>query len=116
MLTAGAITGSANFNGTYPEFNLRNNSNANTVFGNDVEIVGTGAVVFNAVTDTGGGGISATSNITSTLGNLKIGDGQEVTVQKNTTTGIRGLPVGALYKERQTENKSDVYITHGEVL
>jgi fibronectin-binding autotransporter adhesin len=87
VLTAGVINADATFNGTYPEFNLRNNSNANTVFGNDVEIVGTGAVVFNAVTDTGGGGISATSNVTSMLGNLKIGDLQEVTVQKNTTTG-----------------------------
>jgi fibronectin-binding autotransporter adhesin len=67
--------------GGYTEFNLRNNTNGNVTFGNDVEIAGTGATVVNLLTDTG-----APAGSVSTMGNLRIGAGQEVATYKATTT------------------------------
>ena len=67
-------------NGGYLEFNLRNqNTNSppsgDTTFGNDIEFTGSGAVVLNALSDSTSSGPPA--GAITTLGNLKIGGGQE---------------------------------------
>lgn len=59
--------------GGYSEFNLRNNSTGNTVLGNDLIVAGTGTVILNPIG-------SAPTLSTITLGNLKVGGGQEVGV------------------------------------
>jgi fibronectin-binding autotransporter adhesin len=57
----------------YSEFNLRNNSTGDSVFGNDVEILGNG---FTTLDPLG----SALADAKVTMGNLKIGNGQELGV------------------------------------
>ena len=88
VLTGGTIDGGNALTGTYAELNLRNNTGplGNTVFGNDVEIAGTGTVIVNLLSDTGGGGAVVPNGSVSTMGNLKIGSGQEVATYKATTT------------------------------
>lgn len=86
VMTAGTFDGNNTLTGTYSVFNLRNNTGGNTVFGNDVEITGTGGVSLNLLTDTGGGGIAGAAGTVSTLGNLKIGAGQELALYKATAT------------------------------
>ena len=59
--------------GGYTEFNIRNNGPTNIVMGNDVEIVGTGTTILDPLG-------SAPVGCTTTMGNLKVGGGQEVGV------------------------------------
>ncbi len=76
VMTAGTFTGT--LMGTYSELNLRNNrASGNTILGNDIEVSGTGFVTLNP--------LNATSPAPqmSTLGNLKVGDGQILGVNKN---------------------------------
>ena len=76
VMTAGTFTGS--LNGTYSELNIRNNqSSGDTVFGNDISIAGTGFVSLNPLAGT------APSPNMDTFGNLKIGDGQILGINKN---------------------------------
>src|SRR5262249_44580961 len=63
--------------GGYSEFNIRNNSTGNVVFGNNVEVVGTGITLLNPLG-------TAAATFTTALGNLKIGGGQELGVFLNT--------------------------------
>ena len=57
----------------YSELNLRNNSTGSTTFGNDIEVVGTGLAIVNPLG-------SAPAGTTITMGNLKMGGGQELGV------------------------------------
>ena len=76
VMTAGTFGGS--LTGTYSELNLRNNRpSGDTIFGNDIGIAGTGFVTLNPLN-----GTAAAPN-TDTLGNLMIGDGQILGVNKN---------------------------------
>jgi autotransporter-associated beta strand protein len=76
-LTGGTITGG--LNGTYAQFNIRTAA-GDPVFGTDVEVIGTGLANINPV-NTG----SVTTDQRLTLGNLKIGSGQTLGVNKNGT-------------------------------
>ena len=77
VLHGGVLTNNT-LNGTYSELNLRNSSAGSTVFGNDVEVAGTGLAVLDPL-----GSAPAGSSIT--MGNLKIGAGQELGVNLNGT-------------------------------
>lgn len=59
--------------GGYSEFNLRNNSAGDTVLGNDLELLGSGVALLDPL-----GSAPAGSKLT--MGNLKIGGGQELGV------------------------------------
>ncbi|TAK98314.1 MAG: hypothetical protein EPO07_12185 [Verrucomicrobia bacterium] len=81
ILTCGAYNGGNTVNspgsGGYLEFNIRNNNtvgNGDTYIGNDFELTGSGAVVLNLLSD----GTGAPAGAIATLGNLKIGGGQEL--------------------------------------
>jgi autotransporter-associated beta strand protein len=76
VLTAGTVVPNTN-QGTYSEILLRNNFTASTTFGNNIEIAGTGLANLNPLG-------SAPANSITTMGNLKIGDGQELGVNTNT--------------------------------
>ncbi|HSU52750.1 MAG TPA: autotransporter-associated beta strand repeat-containing protein, partial [Candidatus Dormibacteraeota bacterium] len=78
LVVYGGILTNNTVTGTFSELNLRNNSSGSTVFGNDVEVAGTGL----AVVDPLGSAPTAT---TITMGNLKIGAGQELGVNVNGT-------------------------------
>lgn len=93
VLTAGTFDGGNSLTGTYSVFNLRNNTGGNTVFGNDVEISGTGGVSLNLLTNADGGGTAVSAGTVSTLGNLKIGTGQELALYKAAATPA--LPLAA---------------------
>jgi len=74
----------------YPEFNVRNNGPADSIIGNDLELLGTAGVgVKNAVVINCLG--SAANGAVSTLGNLKIGDTQELIGYKNTSGITNGV-------------------------
>ena len=75
VLHGGVLTNNT-LTGTYSELNLRNNSTGSTVFGNDVELAGTGLAVLDPLG-------SAPAGSTITMGNLKIGGGQELGVNLN---------------------------------
>jgi len=77
VLQGGVLTNNT-LNGTYSELNLRNNSAGATVFGNDVVVAGTGLVVLDPLG-------SAPAGSTITMGNLRIGGGQELGVNLNGT-------------------------------
>ena len=77
VMIAGTYNGSG---GNYSEFNLRNSSGGNTIVGNNVEIVGSGLADIN--------GPTAVAGLSTTLGNLKIGGGQILGVNKNTMSVI----------------------------
>jgi autotransporter-associated beta strand protein len=62
--------------GGYSEFQIRNNFTNHTVVGNNVEVLGTGTVVLNFP---GGPPVGSISS----LGNLRVGGGQQVGVIKN---------------------------------
>ncbi|MEI6078079.1 MAG: autotransporter-associated beta strand repeat-containing protein [Verrucomicrobiota bacterium] len=66
-------------NGTYAELNLRNLSPGNAVIGNNLEVAGTGLAVLDPLG-------TAPAGATVTMGNLKIGDGQELGVNLNGST------------------------------
>jgi autotransporter-associated beta strand protein len=80
VMTAGAYYGTnglvAPVVGGYSELNVRNNTN-DTVFGNDVEITGSGLAILNMA----GSGVSG-ATAASTMGNLKVSGGQTVGVYK----------------------------------
>jgi fibronectin-binding autotransporter adhesin len=65
-------------NGNYTQFNIRNNSGGDTIFGNDVAVVGTGFVNMNMP------GNSPEGSRTE-MGMLRIGDGQTLGVNRNGT-------------------------------
>jgi autotransporter-associated beta strand protein len=71
----GAVTAATAANG-YSELNIRNNSTNHAYLGNDVEMIGSGLAVLNPLG-------SAPTNAVSTMGNLKIGGGQELGVIRN---------------------------------
>jgi autotransporter-associated beta strand protein len=73
-------TGPANGTG-YCELNLRNNGPGSVIIGNDVSLLGSGAAVLNALAGTGG----------ITMGNLKIGAGQELIGYKAASTATNTL-------------------------
>jgi autotransporter-associated beta strand protein len=77
VLYGGVLTNNT-VNGNYTELNLRNNSVGATVFGNNVELAGTGLAVLDPLG-------SAPAGTTITMGNLKIGGGQELGVNLNGT-------------------------------
>jgi fibronectin-binding autotransporter adhesin len=78
ILTGGTYTLNTN-QGTYSELNLRNNfSGAATTLGNNIELAGTGLATLNPL------GSAPANNITN-MGNLKIGDKQELGVNTNAT-------------------------------
>jgi len=77
VLTCGTYYGT---NGTlssgitgYTEFNLRNNNTGDTTFGNDIELAGSGLTLLNPLG-------SAPVNSKITMGNLRLGGGQELGV------------------------------------
>jgi autotransporter-associated beta strand protein len=57
--------------GTFSIFNVRDNSTGDTVFGNNVEMAGSGSVLMNMLG-------TAPAGTTFTMGNLKIGDTQDI--------------------------------------
>ncbi len=78
VLVGGAFDGGGTLNGTYPILNLRNNNgDIDTIFGNDVELSGPGFATLNPL----GNGTTTT---TITMGNLRIGDGQHLGVNRTT--------------------------------
>jgi fibronectin-binding autotransporter adhesin len=78
ILTGGTYTLNTN-QGTYSELNLRNNfSGPATTLGNNIELAGTGLGTLNPL------GSAPANNITN-MGNLKIGDKQELGVNTNAT-------------------------------
>jgi autotransporter-associated beta strand protein len=83
VVTGGTINGGNTVNGTYLEFNLRNQFAGNTTLGNNVEMTGTGIVIFNMLSDNN----VAPTNSVSRLGNLRIGTDQEIGTYKGSTNG-----------------------------
>lgn len=79
VMDAGTAFGPARF-GSYSQLNLRNNSDGDTEFGNDVEISGSGLANFGPVG-------TAPSGTVIRLGNLKISDGQIAAVNKTAGPG-----------------------------
>ena len=77
VLYGGVLTNNT-VNGTYSELNLRNQTAGATVFGNDIELAGSGIAILDPL------GV-APSGSTVTMGNLKIGNGQELGVNLNGT-------------------------------
>jgi autotransporter-associated beta strand protein len=69
--TLGGTTTTTTLTGGYSEFNVRNNSQGDTTFGNDVQISGTGLALINPLG-------TAPANAIANMGNLKIGSGQEL--------------------------------------
>jgi fibronectin-binding autotransporter adhesin len=67
------MEGGSGASSSFAELNLRNSSGTSTIYGTDVEIIGTGYVSFNAPSAQG----------SSTMGKLKVGDGQIVGANKN---------------------------------
>jgi len=80
VLTCGTYFGGNSTNaspiGGYCELNLRNNSSGNTTFGNNIELAGAGLAVLNPL------GTAPAGN-TTTMGNLKMGGGQELALYLN---------------------------------
>ena len=76
IMTGGTVTGA--LAGTYSELNLRNNlANGTSIFGNNLSIAGTGAIVLNPLNG------SATTTLTSILGTATIANGQTLAIDKN---------------------------------
>lgn len=71
----GTVTAASAANGL-SELNLRNNSTNHAWLGNDVEILGAGLVTLNPLG-------TAPTNAVTTLGNLKMGGGQELGIIRN---------------------------------
>jgi autotransporter-associated beta strand protein len=69
-------TATAPVSGGFSELNIRNNFTNHSYLGNNVEVIGAGLATLNPLG-------SAPSNAVSTMGNLKIGDGQELGVIRN---------------------------------
>ena len=74
VFTGGTFTGG--LNGTYSQFNIRNNSGVNTIIGNDVEVTGLGFVNMNLA------GNPPVDSVVQ-MGNLTIGAGQILGVNTN---------------------------------
>lgn len=83
VMTCGAYNGTNNVYapaaGGFSELNVRNNYAGDTVFGNNVEITASGLAVLNMAG-------SAPAGAVSTLGDLKVGGGQQVGVYKSSGT------------------------------
>ncbi|MHA3772517.1 beta strand repeat-containing protein [Verrucomicrobiota bacterium sgz303538] len=79
LVVTGGTT-STGANGTFSIINVRNNFGADTTFGNNVEVVGSGASYFNML---------GTTASVSKFGDLKIGDGQSIAAVA--TTGASGF-------------------------
>jgi chondroitin AC lyase len=62
--------------GGYSELNLRNNSNGNATFGNNIKVVGTGLTLLNPLG-------TAPVNASVTMGNLTIGNGDDLGILLN---------------------------------
>ena len=77
ILFGGVLTNNT-VQGTFSELNLRNNGTGSTIFGNDVEVAGSGLAVLDPIG-------SAPTGSSVTMGNLKVGAGQEVGVNFNGT-------------------------------
>jgi autotransporter-associated beta strand protein len=75
IILAGVLTNNT-VNGNFSELNLRNQSSGSTVIGNDVEVSGTGIAILDPLG-------TAPAGTTVTMGNLKIGSGQEMGVNVN---------------------------------
>jgi autotransporter-associated beta strand protein len=69
--TLGNSTTAASTTNGFSEFNLRNNSSGNSTFGNNVQLAGSGLTLINPLG-------SAPNGAAVTMGNLKIGGGQEL--------------------------------------
>ena len=76
VLTGGAYDGTNSLNGTYSEFNVRNNSGSDTTFGNDIRLAGSGIGIVNPLG-------TAPVGALVTMGNLTIGGGQILGVHLN---------------------------------
>jgi autotransporter-associated beta strand protein len=80
VVTCGLYDGNgvatAPVSGGFSELNIRNNSTNHSYLGNNVEVIGAGLATLNPLG-------SAPTNAISTMGNLKIGDGQELGVIRN---------------------------------
>jgi fibronectin-binding autotransporter adhesin len=79
VMIAGAFDTTTN--GSYSEFQVRNLSGASTVVGNDITVTGTGLADLNFPA-------AVTAGVTVTMGNLKIGAGQILGVNKNNGTYV----------------------------
>lgn len=84
VMTAGAFAN--NLNGSYSLLNLRNNSAlagiiSDTTFGNNIEVIGAGSVVFNML------GTVAAGSLTR-MGSLTIGDGQSIVAASTAGGGL----------------------------
>jgi autotransporter-associated beta strand protein len=78
VLVGGTFDGGGSLTGTYPILNLRNNNgDINTIFANDVELSGPGFASLNPLSN-------GTTTTTITMGNLRIGNGQHVGVNRTT--------------------------------
>jgi autotransporter-associated beta strand protein len=78
VLVGGAFDGGGSLNGTYSILNLRNNNgDINTIFANDVEMSGPGFASLNPLSN-------GTTTTTITMGNLRIGNGQHLGVNRTT--------------------------------
>ncbi len=75
--TRGNTNSAVTTTGGYSELNLRNNSGGDALFGNDIELTGTGLAIVNPLG-------TAPVNASVTMGNLRIGAGQELGVFLNT--------------------------------
>src|SRR5262249_17253904 len=73
----GGTTNAVTATGGFTEFNIRNNSTGNALLGNNFEITGTGLASINIPG-------SAPTGALSTLGSLKMGPNQELTVYDST--------------------------------
>jgi fibronectin-binding autotransporter adhesin len=76
VIYGGTIDGSNTLNGTYSEFNVRDNFGGDTTFGNDVQLAGSGLAILNPLG-------TAPVGATVTMGNLRIGSGQNLGVHLN---------------------------------
>jgi len=76
ILTCGTYAADYTTNGTYSELNVRDNSSGDTAFGNDIELSGSGLALMNPLGTAPVGAIV-------TMGNLKIGNGQQLGVHLN---------------------------------
>jgi fibronectin-binding autotransporter adhesin len=78
FIVYGGVLTNNTVQGTFSELNLRNNGTGSTSFGNDIEVAGTGLAVLDPIG-------SAPTGSSVTMGNLKLGAGQEVGVNFNGT-------------------------------
>jgi len=76
VLTCGTSAGGSTQNGDFCNLLIRNDAGASGIFGNNVELAGSGLAALNPL------GTAAVGSL-STMGNLKIGNGQDLGVYRN---------------------------------